>query len=93
LSGGKTVTFKKVSEVFHLRNFSNISADERIFLFSVYLDGFKEAEHLATTLHWKCQRPLRALGAMMYRCGKSYTKRGAKHKPLSGAKVSSRKRS
>jgi hypothetical protein len=47
---GKTVTFKKVSESFHLRNFPNISSDERIFLFSVYPNGFKEAEPGAPSL-------------------------------------------
>jgi hypothetical protein len=67
-----------VSDFFHLRNFLNATSDEAIFLVSAYFNGPSEAEHLSNTLHWKCQRPLRALCAMMNESGKGYTKRGTK---------------
>lgn len=88
-----TVSFKTVLEFFHISNLSNASLDEAIFLHVLYSNLLTQARLLAAILPWSVQRPLQALRAAMNESGKNYSGRSAKRKPLSGAGVSSRKRS
>jgi hypothetical protein len=93
LSGGEQVAFRTVLESFQLPSFSNATSDEAMFLVSAYFHGFKEAEHLAATLHWKCQRPLQALRAAMNARDRNYSVQNAKRKRLSNSSASLKKRS
>lgn len=63
LGGGRKVTFKKVLQTFHLRNFLNATRDEILFLTMAYFEGTREAERLADGLGWACQRARDALGS------------------------------
>lgn len=74
-------------------NISNPSSDEMTFLLWVRNFGLKLATFLAARFHLRHRRPLQALHAMMNESGKNYSARSAKRRPLSGALVSSRKRS
>ena len=79
-----------------LRQFSNIqnaTPEEISFIHLTFLIGLLEAENLAAKLHWRCQRPLQALHAMMSVPAQNCNVQSAKHTPLSGSPVSSRKRS
>lgn len=87
-----TVSFKTVLEFFHVQNLSNASRDEAIFLHILYSSLATQARLLAAILPGSVQRPLRELFAAMCGPGKSYTKRSAKPRPLSGSPASSRKR-
>jgi len=87
-----TVTFKTVLDFFHIRNLSNASFEEAIFLHLLYGHLATEARMLAAILPYSVQRPLRALLAAMNEPGKSYTKRSAKTRPLSCSPASLKKR-
>jgi hypothetical protein len=67
----------------HVLNISKASALEIRFLELVIQFGLPVAEKIAAIFRWKCQRPLRALRAMMYERGKNYS--GRKRKPSSGS--------
>ena len=60
------------------------SLDEISFIGCVTSFGPAKAIYLAGKFQWKCQRPLRALRAMMSELGRTYTKRSAKTRPRSG---------
>lgn len=89
----RTVTFKTVLDFFHIRNLSNASTEEAIFLHVLYSSLATQARMLAAILPWSLERPLRALFAAMNESGKSYTKRNAKRKRPSNSPASLRKRS
>ena len=78
---------------FHLLMTNRASSDEIMFIITAEQFGLNAAIDLATKFHWKCQRPLRALRVMMNGLDRSYTKRSAKPKPLSGSRASLRKHS
>jgi len=72
---------------------SNASSDEMTFLLWVRNFGFKLATFLAARFHLQCQRPSKALLAMMSECGRNYSEQSAKRKRPLGSPVSLRKRS
>lgn len=77
----------------HNLNIPNASADEIRFIEFFQSFGLTTAEHLAARFHWQCQRPLRALLAVIHELDRNYSVRSAKRtRPLSAA-ASSRKRS
>jgi hypothetical protein len=88
-----TVTLRTVLDFFHIRNLSNISLDEVIFLHVLYGSLATQARMLAAILPGSVQRPLQALLAAMNEPGRSYNARSAKRKRLSNSPASSRKRS
>lgn len=88
-----SVTFKTVLDFFHIRNLSNASLDEAIFLHILYGSLATQAELLAAILPMSVQRPLQALFAAMNARGRNYSARSAKRKPPSNSPASSRKRS
>jgi hypothetical protein len=65
------VSLRTVLDFFHLRNFSNASLDEAIFLHILYGSLATQARMLAAILPYSVQRPLRALLAAMSEHGKS----------------------
>src|SRR2546426_10768707 len=85
--------YRKVGESFHAKRVWKASVDECMFCLAVKQLGPREAMWLAAKFHWKCQRPLQALNAMLNGHGRSYTKQSAKTGQLSGESASSRKRS
>ena len=91
--GIKEINLREVAGAIHFSNFDNASQDELTFLASVAAHGSKRAIDLAAKLHWRCQRPLRALRAMMSVPSRNCSGKSAKRKPLSGSRASSRKRS
>src|ERR1700686_2994927 len=78
----------------HFRNRDMASSrDELIFLRAAVSLGFTRAADLAAIHHWKCQRPLQALLAVLNESDRNCNVQSAKRKPLSGSSASSRKRS
>ena len=79
LAGTEKPTNREVLSSTHLwSNALASSSDEIMFVTLVESEGLKVAIAIASMFHWQCQRPLRALRAMMNGRGKSYTKRCAK---------------
>lgn len=74
-------------------NIFRASSDEMRFMEFYLSFGWKTATYLATKFHWKCQRPLQALRAMMNERGKNYSGKSAKRKRPSGSPASLKKRS
>jgi hypothetical protein len=62
----------------HLPKIKNASADEILFMELTLSFGSNQAMQLAAKLRLKCQRPLRALLAMMNERGKNYSESGLK---------------
>jgi hypothetical protein len=87
-----TTSFNEVLEFFHLSSLENASSEEAIFPNILYCNLFTQARLLAAILPWSVERPMQALLAMLSKSSRNYSARSAKRKPLSGAKVSSRKR-
>jgi len=76
-----------------VNTFSNLSSDDFMFIHLIRYNGPNRAISLATKFHLQCQRPLRALLAMMNERDRSYTKRNAKRKRRVNSRSSSKKRS
>jgi hypothetical protein len=76
----------------HFLSIRCASEDEILFMEAVRSFGLLEAAEIAATLHWQCQRPLRALRAAMNGRGRNYSEQNAKRKPLSGSPASLKKR-
>ena len=86
-------TAKWEDSFFHLLMTNRASSDEIVFIITAEWFGLNAAIDLATKFHWRCQRPLQALRAMLSEPGKSYTKRSATRKLPLGSPASSRRRS
>ena len=86
------VTEIGVCSAFHLLNNSKASLDDILFIAVSQQFGANAAIFLADKFHLKCQRPLRALRAMMSGHGKSYTKQSAKTRQPSDSPASSKNR-
>jgi hypothetical protein len=82
-----------VFSVLHALNVAHPTSEEAMFITVVKQHGFPAAEFAAAKLHWRCQRPLQALFAMMNAHGRNYSVRRVKHKLPLGPSASSRKRS
>ena len=89
----KEISFKADPFLFHSRSIANPSFDELMFLACLSEFGPELSMRLPATLHWKCQRPLRALRAVMNELDRNCSGQSAKRKPLSGSPAVSRKRS
>jgi hypothetical protein len=77
----------------HVLNIPNASALEIRVLELVIMLGLPTVERIAAIFHWRCQRPLRALRAMMNGRARNYSERSAKRKQLLGSSASLKKRS
>jgi hypothetical protein len=75
-----SVNFSTVLEFFHIRNFSNASLDEAIFLHILYGSLATQARLLAAILPYSVQRPLRALFAAMNERPRNHSAGSAKRK-------------
>ena len=86
--GGIIVQTKLMWKLLHLDNFESASSDERLFLVTVASHGFRKAVSLGSKLHWKYQRPLQALRAMIGVRDTNCTKRQTeKQQPSSATKT------
>jgi hypothetical protein len=87
-----TVSFNRVLRFFHIRNLSNASVDEAMFLHLLHGSLITQARTLAAVYPGSLRRSLQVLLAAMREPGKSYTKQSAVRKRPSNSPAPLRKR-
>ena len=78
-------TYNGEDSFFHLLMTKRASSDEIAFILTAERFGLEAATYLAAKFGWQCQRPLRALRAMVGERGRTYTDRGRKTRARLGS--------